>query len=140
MQTNQADARPKQPKSILKRSTDHQSQTFTKFKRNASTISKSATFDEQNLVETMHPINKDYGHQQIDEPKTPFVRSSQSHANSTPVDPQALSDKLLQLQIEQQRTTTDSPSFEEKRRQHYTEAQCLKDQKKSPEKADDDVD
>lgn len=56
-----------QKKSILKTSENFDS------KEVKNDIEKPVKWDEINILQTLHPPDKDYGHMKVDEPKTPFV-------------------------------------------------------------------
>lgn len=58
---------------------------------------KTATFDEENIASTYHPLNKDYGHDKISEPPTPYHHSPERGRYSTPLDAEAVSRKLRKI-------------------------------------------
>ncbi|XP_072381802.1 protein phosphatase inhibitor 2-like [Diabrotica undecimpunctata] len=139
-------------KGILKNSSsfDKQDPQFNAKKQ------KETKWDEMNIIATLHPADKDYGHMKIQEPKTPFNYMEQD--NIEELDASELAERI--------RIATDQPpkvmqhddsdddsegeltddqkkkkkEFELKRKKHYNEFHALQLAKKLLEEEEDDED
>ncbi|KAK9892399.1 hypothetical protein WA026_019850 [Henosepilachna vigintioctopunctata] len=150
-----ADNLQKRPsKGILKNSSSFDKQDVHSNAKKA----KEATFDEMNIIATLHPPDKDYGHMKIDEPKTPF-NFDQDELDE--LDANALAEKIklaaekppkfLQQQSDEDSDDDDDSDlteeekqkrkeFRQRRKKHYNEFYAVKLARKLLEEEDEDED
>jgi protein phosphatase inhibitor 2 len=149
--TTMADNLQKRPsKGILKNSSSFDKQDVRATARKSL---KETTWDEMNIIATLHPADKDYGHMKIDEPKTPYnyldpdkvdglnlAELEQKIKSGAALPPKALmqeesDDEDEDLSPEEKAKKRE---FENKRKKHYNEFYAVKLARKLLEEEEDD--
>ncbi|XP_060533395.1 protein phosphatase inhibitor 2-like isoform X2 [Cylas formicarius] len=121
--------------------------------------SKETKWDEMNIIATLHPPGKDYGHMKIDEPKTPYSYDVDMD-NIDGLDAKDLAEKIRigadrppkvlepsfeSSEDEEEEELTEEEKqrrreFELKRKKHYNEFHALQLAKKLLEEEEEDED
>ncbi|XP_023218701.1 protein phosphatase inhibitor 2-like [Centruroides sculpturatus] len=103
-------------------------------------------WDEMNILQTLHPADKDYGHMTIDEPKTPYNYYKDEDLSGTEklaINPSLLAEKIQEGAEKPPKVMTETSSseeeedeteeerakrklFEYKRKTHYNEFYAVK--------------
>ncbi|KAF2882829.1 hypothetical protein ILUMI_23341 [Ignelater luminosus] len=151
-----ADNLQKRPsKGILKNSSsfDKQDSRSAPAKKN-----KETKWDEMNIIATLHPPDKDYGHMKIDEPKTPYNYEDLDSDSVDVLDAAELAEKIrlgtekppkaLRSRSEDEEEDEDltpearakKKEFESKRKKHYNEFYAVKLARKLLEEEEDEDD
>merc|ERR1712002_196501 len=146
-----ADNLNKQPKKgILKNSSS--------FDGNERQREKETKWDEMNILATLHPPDKDYGHMKIEEPKTPYnhYEEGDSGDEHDGLDADLLAQKiqlggselpkaLIEPESEEESEEELAPEerekrkwFEQKRKKHYNEFYAVKLARKLTQNDDED--
>ncbi|XP_018571178.1 protein phosphatase inhibitor 2 [Anoplophora glabripennis] len=147
-----ADNLQKRPaKGILKNSSSFDKQESQPNAKKA----KETKWDEMNIIATLHPPGKDYGHMKIAEPKTPYNYADPDSIDG--LDAKELAEKirigadkppkamLVDSDDSDEEELTEEEKqrkreFELKRKKHYNEYQALQLAKKLLEEEEDDED
>ncbi|XP_033210765.1 protein phosphatase inhibitor 2 [Belonocnema kinseyi] len=118
-------------KGILKTSSSFDNQE-------APRANKETKWDEMNIIATLHPAEKDYGHMKIDEPKTPYNYEGVNDHEIDQLDSSAVASKLEkgskpkifdESSDEEDEETPEEKekrkAFEAKRKGHYREWEAV---------------